>query len=194
MAMATSSARLDFREYFPNYQRHQVKAELRGDNFFLRAYTTQQQAEAWNIGQTATAINNSWKSLNQWAAEFGQVYIENKFSIGESRATADRGRYVPGSDQFNAVRDAYANTYNTDFIPGSTTAKGTRFRDNSALWHYEGMYNFTKLLDNAAEVITGGSLRHYALNTGGTYYSVKSGWFGIHNQRIWSLCSGSQRM
>ncbi|GAB2517400.1 TonB-dependent receptor [Spirosoma aerophilum] len=163
-----------FREYFPNYQRHQIKAELRGDNFFLRAYTTQQQAEDWNIGQTATAINNSWKSLNQWAAEFGQVYIENKFSIGDARATADRGRYEPGSERFNAVRDAYANTYNTDLIPGSTTAKGTRFRDNSALWHYEGMYNLTKALDNVAEVIAGGSLRHYALNTGGTAVTLKA--------------------
>ena len=163
-----------FREYFPDYQRHQIKAELRGDNFFLRAYTTQQKAEAWNIGQTATAINNSWKSLGQWAAEFGQVYIDNKFTVGDSRATADRGRYLPGSAQFNAVRDAYATTYNTDFIPGSTTAKGTRFRDNSALWHYEGMYNFTKLLDNVAEVIAGGSLRHYALNTGGTAITLKA--------------------
>ncbi len=164
----------NFREYFPNYQRHQLKAELRGDNFFLRAYTTQQQAEAWNIGQTATAINNSWKSLNQWATEFGQVYIENKFTIGESRATADRGRYLPGTDSFNTTRDAYANTYNTDFIPGSTTVKGTRLRDNSALWHYEGMYDFTNLLDNVAEVMVGGSLRHYALNTGGTAVILKA--------------------
>lgn len=163
-----------FREYFPDYKRHQVKAELRGDNFFLRAYTTQQQAEGWNIGQTATAINNSWKSLNQWATEFGQVYIDNKFTVGDSRATADRGRYLPGSAQFNAVRDAYVNTYNTDFIPGSTTAKGTRFRDNSTLWHYEGMYNFTKLLNNTVEVLAGGSLRHYGINTGGTAIVLKA--------------------
>lgn len=163
-----------FREYFPDYKRHQFKAELRGDNFFVRAYTTQQQAEGWNIGQTATAINNSWKSLNQWATEFGQVYIDNKFSIDDSRATADRGRYLPGSAQFNAVRDAYANTYNTDFIPGSTTAKGTRFRDNSTLWHYEGMYNFTKLLDNTVELLAGGSLRHYGISTGGTAITLKA--------------------
>ncbi|MFD2935718.1 TonB-dependent receptor domain-containing protein [Spirosoma flavum] len=163
-----------FREYFPDYQRHQIKAELRGDNFFLRAYTTQQRAEAWNIGQTATAINNTWKSVGQWATEFGQAYVENKVSVGEARVTADRGRYLPGSAQFNAVRDAYANTYNTDFIPGSTTVKGTRFRDNSAMRHYEGMYNFTKLLNNAVEVIAGGSIRHYALNTGGTAIALKA--------------------
>ncbi|WP_460937234.1 TonB-dependent receptor domain-containing protein [Spirosoma humi] len=163
-----------FREYFPDYKRHQFKAELRGDNFFLRAYTTRQQAEGWTIGQTATAINNSWKSLNQWAAEFGQVYIDNKFGLDASRATADRGRYLPGSVQFNAVRDAYASTYNTDFIPGSTTAKGTRFRDNSSLWHYEGMYNFTKLLNNTIELLAGSSFRHYGINTGGTVVALKA--------------------
>ncbi|WP_460964893.1 TonB-dependent receptor [Spirosoma litoris] len=162
----------NFREYFPDYQRHQVKAELRGENFFLRAYTTQQKAEAWNIGQMAAAINNSWKSLGQWAAEFGQVYIDNKFIVGDSRATADRGRYLPGSDRFNAVRDAFANTYNTDSVPGYRGAKGLGFRDNSALWHYEGMYNLSKFLD-VAEVIVGGSIRHYALNTGGTVVALK---------------------
>lgn len=158
-----------FREYFPNYQRHQFKAEVRGDNFFVRAYTTQQQAEGWNIGQTARAINNTWKSLAQWGAEFGQAYVDTKTTVGESRRTADRGRYLPGSPDFNRVRDAYANTFNTDFIPGSTTARGLRFRDNSQLWHYEGMYNFTKLL-KVAEVLAGASLRHYVLESGGTAF------------------------
>ena len=162
-----------FREYFPDYKRNQFKAELRGDNFFLRAYTTQQRAEGWNIGQTATAINNAWKPLNQWATEFGQVYVENKVSIEDARLVADRGRYVPGSANFNRVRDLFANTFNTDSVPGYK-AKGLRFRDNSALYHYEGMYNVTKLVDNAAEVIVGGSIRHYALSTGGTAVTLKA--------------------
>lgn len=162
-----------FREYFPDYKRNQFKAELRGDNFFLRAYTTQQRAEGWNIGQTATAINNAWKPLNQWAAEFGQAYVENKVSIDETRSAADRGRYLPGSASFDRVRDLFANTFNTDSVPGYK-AKGLRFRDNSSLYHYEGMYNLTKLLSNAAEVIVGGSIRHYALNTGGTAITLKA--------------------
>ncbi|MBD2756430.1 TonB-dependent receptor [Spirosoma validum] len=162
-----------YRNYFPNYQRHQFKAELRGDNFFLRAYTTQQNADGWNIGQTATAITNTWKSLNQWAAEFGQAYVETKVSVGLARSSANRGRYEPGTNVFNSTRDAYANTYNTDFLPGSTTARGRRFRDNSQLWHYEGMYNFTKLLQ-VAEVIAGASWRHYALESGGTSFSKQA--------------------
>ncbi len=161
----------NFRDYIPDYQRHQVKAELRGDNFFLRAYTTQQKAEGWNIGLTAVAINNSWKSLGQWATEFGQVYVENKVTVGESRATADRNRYVPGSGQFNFVRDLFSTTYNTDSVPGFGSVRGTRFRDNSALWHYEGMYNITNIIQ-VADVVVGGSIRQYALNTGGTLFAL----------------------
>ncbi len=41
------------------------------------------------------------------------------------------------------------------------------------MWHYEGMYNFTKLL-GVAEVIAGGSIRHYALNTGGTAVALRT--------------------
>jgi iron complex outermembrane receptor protein len=162
----------NFREYIPNYQRHQVKAEIRGDNFFLRAYTTHQKAEGWNIGLTAVDINNSWKSLGQWATEFGQVYVENKVTVGESRATADRNRYLPGSGQFNFVRDLFSTTYNTDSVPGYGGIRGTRFRDNSALWHYEGMYNLTDIIQ-VADVVVGGSMRRYALNTGGTLFAQK---------------------
>lgn len=163
----------DFRNYFPDYRQQRFKAELRGDNFFLRAYTTQQHADGWNIGQTGAAINNTWKSLNQWATEFGQAYVETKVSVGLARSTADRGRYIPGSATFDAVRDAYANTYNTDFLPNSTTARGRRFRDDSQLWHYESMYNFTKLI-RAADVIAGASWRHYALESGGTTFSRRA--------------------
>ncbi|WP_018622990.1 carboxypeptidase-like regulatory domain-containing protein [Spirosoma luteum] len=162
----------NFREYIPNYQRNQVKAEIRGDNFFLRAYTTQQKAEGWNIGLTAVGINNSWKSLGQWAAEFGQVYVENKVTVGESRATADRNRYVPGSGQFNFVRDLFSATYNTDSVPGFGSVRGTRFRDNSALWHYEGMYNISDIIQ-IADVVVGGSMRQYVLNTSGTLFALK---------------------
>jgi hypothetical protein len=45
-----------FREYFPAYQRHQVKLELRGDAFFVRSYTTRQKAEGYNLGALAQRL------------------------------------------------------------------------------------------------------------------------------------------
>lgn len=162
-----------FRNYFPNYRRNQFNAELKGANFFIRAYTTQQQADGWNIGLTARAINNSWKSLNQWAAEVGLAYVENKVAIGDARFTANRGRYLPGSADFNRVRDAFANTFNTDSIPGPPRARGLRFRDNSSLWHYEGMYRFEGLSD-LLELTVGASFRRYALESGGTLFARRA--------------------
>jgi len=158
-----------FREYFPDYRRHQFKAELRGDNFFLRAYTTQQRAEGWNIGQTARIINTIWKPISQWADEFGQAYVENKVSIQEARAVADRGRYLPGSPDFRFVRDGITSVYNNERIALLNTT-GTRFRDNSQLFHYEGMYNFSQLLNGVVDVIAGSSLRRFLLESGGTAF------------------------
>ncbi len=163
-----------FREYIPDYQRSQFRAEIKGRNFFVRAYTTQQQAEGWNIGQAAAAINNTWKPLATWAADFSNAFTANGGNIAAARASADGGRIAPGSDLFNQTRDLYANTLNNQFLPGSTTVKGLRYRDNSQLFHYEGMYNATNLLHNAAEVVVGGSFRQYVLNTAGTAVTLKT--------------------
>jgi len=160
-----------FREYFPNYNRHQFKAELRGDNFFLRAYTTQQQAEGWNLGQTAVAINNAWKPLNTWAADFATAYGANGGNIAAARNTANQGRFLPGSPEFNRVRDLIAGTWANETVeiaPG-VRAPGRRFRDNSQMFHYEGMYNFKNEI-RFAEVIVGASLRRFLLESGGTAF------------------------
>jgi outer membrane receptor protein involved in Fe transport len=162
----------NYRNYFPNYQRHQFKAELKGDNFFLRAYTTQQLGEGWNIGQTAVAINNAWSPLNQWASQFGQVYVENKVSVGEARNQADRNRYLPGSANFRSARDGITAVYNTERSALLDTT-GTRFRDNSALYHYEGMYNFSSLFNDVLDLTIGGSIRQYSLYTGGTLFALQ---------------------
>lgn len=166
-----------FREYFPNYQRHQIKAELRGDNFFLRAYTTQQQAEGWNIGQTAININQIWKPMGNtttgWARDFAAAFAANGGNIGAARAAADQGRILPGSDRFNDLRDAISGTFTTDLVPGLTNVRGTRFRDNSQMFHYEGMYNFRNQI-KFVDLVVGASLRRFLLESGGTLFPRKA--------------------
>ncbi|MFN4144409.1 MAG: TonB-dependent receptor [Runella sp.] len=164
-----------FREFFPNYRRHQVKAELRGDNFFLRAYTTRQQAEGWNIGQTAVAINNAWKPLNTWANDFATAFAANGGNIGAARGTADVGRILPGTFEFNQLRDLIAGTWNnqTAILPNRGTAAGRRFRDNTTMNHYEGMYNFKNEIQ-FMELLVGGNIRKYLLESGGTSFPRKA--------------------
>lgn len=169
-----------FRQYYPNYNRQQIKLEVKGDNFFVRAYTTQQKAEGWGVGQTAVSINNAWKptgaapaggAATGWVKDFADAFTANGGNIGAARTAADAGRFLPGSTQFNAVRDALANTWTNETvtIPGLGTVGGRRFRDNSQMFHYEGMYNFKNEI-KFMELIGGASLRQYILESGGTSF------------------------
>lgn len=159
-----------FREYFPDYRRNQFRAEIKGSDFFVRAYTTRQNAEGWNIGQAATAINNAWKPLGTattgWAGDFATAFAANGGNIEAARQTANANRYQPGTSQFNNVRDLLTNAYSNQRV-ASLGRNGLRFKDNTTMNHVEGMYNLTKHL-KVAEVIVGGSVRRYNLNTGGT--------------------------
>lgn len=158
-----------FREYFPDYRRSQFKVEVAADNFFVRAYQTRQNAEGWNIGLTAQRINNAWKPMATWAADFAKAYTGN--NIEAARAAANAGRYEPGSADFDRVRDLFANTLTTDTIaaPGFKGLKGARFRDNSTMSHAEAMYNFKNQI-SFLDIVIGGSFRQYALESDGTLF------------------------
>ena len=158
-----------FRQYYPDYKRNQFKIEFRGDNFFLRAYTTQQRAEGWNIGQTAVAINNLGKPLAAWATDFATAFAANGGNIGQSRATADANRLAPDSFRFGEVRDLIAGTWANQTVAVLGGLPGRRFRDNSKMYHYEGMYNFKEEI-KAFELVMGGSIRRFVLESGGTSF------------------------
>ncbi len=162
-----------FREYFPDYKRHQFKLEVSADNFFIRGYRTQQNAEGYNLGLIAQRINNAWKPLGTWSADFATAYKGN--NIEEARRAANVGRYEPGSADFDRVLGLFANTWTTDTIvgPGFKGLKGARFRDNSAMTHAEGMYNFKNQI-SFLEIIAGASYRLYNLESGGTSFPRKT--------------------
>jgi len=156
-----------FREYFPDYRRNQFKLELRGEEFFVRAYHTTQQAEGFNLGVLAQRILGSWKSTGVWANDFANAFTGD---IARARAAADTGKPLPGTAAFDNLWNNLTNTLNTQFIPGSTTLRGVRLLDNSKFTHAEGSYNFKKILPEWVEVITGASYRKYNLLTKGTIF------------------------
>jgi iron complex outermembrane recepter protein len=163
-----------FREYFPNYNRHQFRAEVLGDEFFARAYTTNQTAEGYNLGNLAARLLSTWKTSATWGADFGRAFTGD---IAAARAAADAGKPVAGSADYNRLRDELANTYNNVATNLKTSAgagiNGVRFADNSSMFHSEGMYNFKKLLPENIEIITGASFRKYSMLTKGTIFPTK---------------------
>jgi iron complex outermembrane recepter protein len=160
-----------FREYFPDFNRLQAKLELKGDEFFVRAYNTSQNAEGYALGQVAARTLASWKTTAAWATDFSNAFNTNGGNIAAARTAADNGKPAVGSQAFNTIRDNLANTLTTGTVstPNGNLG-GTRAVDNSSMAHAEGMYNFKKFLPAALEVITGVSYRLYSMETQGTIF------------------------
>lgn len=157
-----------------NFSLGQYKAELRGDNFFLRAYTTQENSgDSYANGILGQLINESWGGGSPiWFPTFVGALVQAR-SAGQdlnqayqtARGAADARRPAPGSAEFNTLADAARQKP----IPA-----GAKFSDKTNLYHYEGMYNFKNQI-KFAEVIVGASHRVYQLRSDGTIFADKDG-------------------
>lgn len=169
-----------------NLKMAQHKLELRSNNWFIRGYTTQENAgDAYQATALGRLLNEAWKpSFNSanvagsWYPQYIGAYLNYKYNAlagtglygGEyganqfARAFADQGRLVPGTAAFdNAVQ-----TIKTTAIP-----KGAKFLDRSDLWSLEGQLNFSDQFSfsNVVEVIGGVQWKKYVLNSKGTIFA-----------------------
>jgi len=157
-----------------NFFLQQHKLEIRNDNFFVRGYVTEDKAgDSYDMVFTGININRAWKDDNTWFGEYVGTYIgatlggaTNDAAHNAARAQADTGRFLPGTPQFQSAFNRSIND------PDLTT--GSKFQDNSKIYHGDANYNFGDLI-NFAEVQVGGSYRRYRLNSFGTIYTDTDG-------------------
>ncbi|WP_316750679.1 TonB-dependent receptor [Pedobacter gandavensis] len=160
-----------------NFSIGQYKLELKGQDFFLKGYTTQERSgDSYISSILGSYINETSKSSTAWFPEYVGNYVGAKATgvtdaqaHAAARAAADKGRFQPGSPEFEAAKEKIMNTTisGTDFKKG---IYGAKFDDKTNLYHYEGMYNFTNALKNVVELQVGTSYRLYQLRSGGTIF------------------------
>lgn len=157
----------------------QYKAEVKAGNWFLRAYTTQENSgDSYTATTAALFINNYWKPNATWFQQYTGTYSALRMSGANdyqaqqtARAAADQGRLLPGSEGFDA---AFKQAINTTIGKG-----GARFDDASDLYHFEGQYNFKTLIPTV-DVLVGANHRIYRLNSHGTIFSDTLGPININ--------------
>ncbi len=154
-----------------NFKIGQYKLELKGQDFFLRGYTTQERSgEAYNATILGTFINEAWKPSTTWFPQYIGNYIGAR-AAGQTdaaaqafaRSQADVGRLVPGTAGYETAKSAIASKT-------IGPANGAKFNDKTNLFHYEGMYNFSNALKNVVELQVGASYRDYFLHSDGTIF------------------------
>lgn len=163
-----------------NFFLQQHKIEIRNANFFIRAYVTDEDAgDSYDSRFAAININRSWKSDTQWFTEYAQTYIGGRLGMipgmpmlddatahSVARQVAQTGALVPGTPGFKSAFDIVTAD------PNLTT--GSKFLDNTKIYHSDANYNFGSIID-FAEIQLGGSWRKYSLNSFGTIFTDYDG-------------------
>jgi outer membrane receptor protein involved in Fe transport len=188
----------------------QTRIEVKGKNFFARAYRSSENAgnsydmrfAGWNVQRMA-------KSDTNWFTDYATSFQLSSAALGldaneaanYARTFADTNvspglNLVPNSNMTNGVLDprsprfepgtaAYTNALNTVKSNPDFT-EGAKFTDQSKIYHSDVNYNFKDMI-KFAEVQVGGSARQYEMNSGGSIFtdydgSIRYNEYGVYTQ------------
>jgi Outer membrane receptor proteins, mostly Fe transport len=175
----------------------QYKIELNNPNWFLRAYTTQENAgQAYSLSSTLAYFNEAWKPTvtfnngvptplgSDWLIQYAQAFLQSKLSgqtdiaaHNSARAFADKGRPVAGSDEFRQIFDKVRST--------PISKNGGLFIDRTNLYSAEGQYNLSAHTSKVADIIIGGNYKRYVLNSEGTIFADSAAKIGINEYGVY---------
>lgn len=173
-AAYTGSNRFQLNNF--NFQQHRV--EMKGSNYFIRAYASiEDSKDSYNGKGLGQLINRTWvRDLNgnvvtpdqadaMWYTRYTEAFngnINNVAAASHSaaRTFADEGRFLPGSAEFNEQKERLVA------IQGMG---GAGILSQSKLYHAEGQYDFSNKV-KVIDVLLGGNFRMYDMFTNGTLY------------------------
>lgn len=165
-----------------NFNLIQHRLELKGSNFYVRAYSNQEDSEdSYNSRSLGQLINRTWvKDLNgnvvapsaadaTWFQRYTAAFNGTINGImskehAAARSFADQGRLLPNTPEFEAAKDKLIKTQGL---------QGAGIFSRCGLKHIEGMYDFSPYLNKILNVQIGGNIRRYYLDTQGTLFDDK---------------------
>ena len=153
-----------------NFNLSQYKLELRGDNFMLRGYTTQERSgDSYFAGLTAVNMLNGAVPHELWFATYLQGYLTSKLTGGSDDAAHGVGRSAADANVPKAGTDAY-NTLFEQYRTRDIVNGGGAFRENTSMYHAEGVFNFKNQID-FMDLLVGANVRQYQLRSFGTLFA-----------------------
>lgn len=173
-AAYTGSNRFQLNNFI--FQQHRL--ELKGSNYYVRAYANfEDSKDSYNGKALGQLINTTWvrdlsgnivpanEADDMWytryeAAYNGTITGVQAADYAAARTFADVGRFLPGSKEFNEQKDRLIATQGLS---------GAGILSQSKFYHVEGQYDFSKQIE-VIEMIVGGNYRIYDMFTNGTLF------------------------
>ncbi len=164
------------------------KIEVNNPNYYVRAWAVAENSgSSYDIGGAALRLNEDWKPSEKWFQDYLTAYTQTALISGNmsnshyfARLVADNrdpktgvifdsskpAIPVPGTPQFSEPLNRITNT--------SLADGGSLVFDQSKMAQFEGMYNFTHLIE-IFEMQLGFSDRIYSVNSNGTIFFDEPG-------------------
>lgn len=176
-----------------NFYMNQNRIEIKGKNFFARAYMTDEDAgDSYDMRFAAWNINRAAKPDVNWFTDYAKAYQLSSAVLGltgyeasnYARTFADTNvspilnltPYVdpanpsaPTLPHFLPGSPEYTNAFNT-IIKDADFTKGAKFTDHSKIYHSDVNYNLRDIV-KVADVQVGGSFRKYVMDSEGSIFT-----------------------
>ena len=171
----------------------QTKLEVKGKNFFARAYRSAEDAgNSYDMRFAGWNVQRAAKSDTNWFTDYATSFQLSSAVLGlDANEAANYARtfadtnvspgldLVPNSNVTNGVLDPRGARFEPgtpEFTSALNTVKsnpdftkGAKFTDHSKIYHSDVNYNFKDLI-KFAEIQVGGSARQYEMNSSGIYF------------------------
>ena len=196
------------RYYLKDFYMNQSRIEIKGKNFFARAYVTGEDAgNSYDMRFAGWNLNRAAKSDQGWFTDYATAFLQSQIGLGynanqasafarnfaDNNVTSIEGiplanplgltpngqaRFQPGTPEFQTALDGVTSNPNLK--------EGAKFLDNSKIYHSDLNYNFKDIIE-IAEIQLGGSYRQYEMNSSGTIFTDYDGpitydEYGIYTQ------------
>jgi outer membrane receptor protein involved in Fe transport len=159
-----------------NLKMAQHKFELRHKNWFVRAYTTQENAgDSYNSSALGAFLNEAYRPSSSWFPLYIGTFSETRRQAGaalsdfaihsSARAAADAGRLLPGTAAFDSAARKIKST--------AIRRGGAQFLDKSDLYAAEGQFNLSDMIgiSDKIEIMVGTGWKQWAMNSQGTIFA-----------------------
>ena len=162
-----------------NFGIQQHKLELRGDNFFVRGYTTiEDTGDTYDAVYTGQFINIS--QGQEWFTTYAGTYIQSVLTGNPSHSAA---RTAANATLAQVGTPEFQQLYNS--ITQTPLYNGSQFNDQTSLTHVDANYNFGDL-GKLGELQVGGSYRNYELNSNGTIFTDNDGPISVYEYGVYT--------
>lgn len=161
-----------------NFLFEQHRAEIKGKDYFLRAYANiEDSKDSYNGKALGQLINKTWvrdldgnqvaenQADDMWFTRYASAFNGEVSDVAAgdhamARAFADIGRLIPGSAAFNVKKDSLID------IQGLS---GAGILSQSKFYHAEGQYDLSRYI-GFFSLLVGGNFRLYDMFTNGTLF------------------------